>query len=53
MNISFIRISLPSTISLFWKGKKKEKGQNQELREKKIQRLKKEYKEKNTTVTQI
>ena len=28
-------------------GKKKEKGQNQELREKKIQRLKKEYKEKN------
>lgn len=33
-------------------GKKKEKGQNQEFREKKIQRLKKEYKEKNT-VTQI
>lgn len=27
-------------------GKKKEKGQNQEFREKKIQRLKKEYKEK-------
>ena len=45
MSLSFIRIHLHSTISLFWKEKKKRTKSRVERKEKKIQKLKNIQKE--------